>query len=880
MFNFSLHQAVLRHWRLALMATASVGLSACVGKGSGESSATQSSSVSVESSSATVSSEVSSEASSVVVVSSSQASSRSSEANSSSFDSSSSEIQNSSSVVASSSSVVISSSSMVASSSSVVISSSSAAADCVNKDQAVFDIGATLYADNCTFCHGGPLETGKTAGALQGPIDVANPPYGETNSASLAGYIQTGMGGFLNTDCTDKALCSDQIAHYLKMATKAVNECATAPASSSVASSSVASSSVVSSSSAPTVGSCSDAMLCEDFEGDLSAWKVSGNTELTSEKVFSGSNALKVMARGGGYNRNYLSLDLGSFTSLQDKMYGRLMMHVNTPSGNGGDFVFVQAEGAPDAADSNAPAGTNVMYRYRVNGSNGNLMANYDTYNGSNPWSTDCWDHSTVKLPTNQWSCLEWHFDADANELKFWLDGSEITELHVQGSGENCIGNQEMGEWQAPGKFETLHLGAEQYHATAPARTMYIDDVKLDTQYVGCPEMTAPTSSSASSQSSTPAMGGSSSAASGDVALSCDFTIAQDGGYYFEVDPIAVTNTGATALASWSVDIDLGHAGRNFQVYDKTGIDTAEVSAAGILTLTGSDLAPTATATIKFGLGFDNHKVGALSCGSAAGDGGVGSSSSAPSNGGGDPSIPVGDGNEIANIDFENVAIDTVPAGWGTFIGYVPNGNNNRSASGPFALTDNTRAHSGTQSLYVKGGQQPSEIVKKLPVGLDRVYTRMWVYMDQSLGDDASDNHEHFSGLKADEGGGRPYSADKEIRIGTGKGHLGFNIVPDSDAISPNQGKWYSGPTTPKNQWYCVEVGYHADTAYNETFFWLDGVLVNSVTKASDWHAPVDADYLKDKMGYAMFGWHSFSSTEVNMWLDDIVISTERIGCE
>ena len=31
--------------------------------------------------------------------------------------------------------------------------------------------------------------------------------------------------------------------------------------------------------------------------------------------------------------------------------------------------------------------------------------------------------------------------------------------------------------------------------------------------------------------------------------------------------------------------------------------------------------------------------------------------------------------------------------------------------------------------------------------------------------------------------------------------------------------------------------------------------------------------------GYAFFGWHSFSGRSMNMWIDDIVVSDKKIGC-
>lgn len=612
MLNLFLKQLVRNHWRAMLLGTASVTLSACVATDTGSSSSTESSSsVAVQPSS------------------SSQAVSSSVEA--------------SSSVAPSSSSVVpVSSSSSIAPSSSSVASSS--ADNCEEPDTAQFDRGMTVYGTDCSACHGQPV-AGKTTGGLLAEIVVDSPPYGKTNDNSLAGYIISNMSNHLSS-CTNSATeCAADIEHYLMVATGqlaiAQAECSS---SSEAISSSAPSSSIASSSSAPS-GTCSDATFCEDFEGGLSAWGTSGEVSLSTEKVFEGASALKVAAQGGGYNRNFISLDLAN-TGLQSNMYGRMMLNVNTPSGNGGDFVFVQAEGAPDSANSNAPAGTNVMYRYRVNGSDGNLMANYDTYNNSATWSTDCWDHSTVKMPTNQWACLEWHFDRDANELKFWLDGTELTELHVQSSGEGCLGTAENGIWQAPAKFNTLHLGIEQYHNGVPARTMYIDDVKVDTQYIGCPGMAPPSSSSSSSSATT---GSSSSSPTTSAALSCDFDVTQDGGYYFEVKPITITNSGSTTVTNWSVDIDLGStSGSNLQIYARNGVSDATL-AGSILTVSGPSLAAGASATIEFGMNFSNHMVGMPSCESQGGGNSEGNQSSATSSSVAPPPPPPTGTGPVAN---------------------------------------------------------------------------------------------------------------------------------------------------------------------------------------------------------------------------------------
>ncbi|ARU30063.1 hypothetical protein CBR65_12095 [Cellvibrio sp. PSBB006] len=92
--------------------------------------------------------------------------------------------------------------------------------------------------------------------------------------------------------------------------------------------------------------------------------------------------------------------------------------------------------------------------------------------------------------------------------------------------------------------------------------------------------------------------------------------------------------------------------------------------------------------------------------------------------------------------------------------------------------------------------------------------------------------------------------------------------------------QWNSGPQLSPNVWYCVETAYYADTAYDELRMWVNGSLVHSVTSANDWNnGTLPANWLSDKFNYAMFGFHSFSGNTADVWMDDIVLSTEPIGC-
>lgn len=310
-----------------------------------------------------------------------------------------------------------------------------------------------------------------------------------------------------------------------------------APASSSssvaVSSSSISSSSsssVASSSSSSVPGgtvSCAEAAFCDDFESNnigaqpQGGWTVSGQASISNERVFSGNRAVKVMSQGGGYNRNFISLNLNNYADTQQQMYGRMMVYLSSQNELGGDFTLVQADGNAKPASA-APSGTQAMYRARIDGRYDHMMANYDTSNG---WSTDCWAHpefnentgtppaSEYILPKNQWACVEWHFDAQADELMYWLNGAELSQIHVSKVGDGCIGQSQQNLWYAPQQFNTLHLGVEQYHNSARARTMYIDDVRVDNRYIGCPDG-QPQSSSSSVASSSASVSSSTSSSS------------------------------------------------------------------------------------------------------------------------------------------------------------------------------------------------------------------------------------------------------------------------------------------------------------------------------------------------------------------------------
>ncbi len=231
---------------------------------------------------------------------------------------------------------------------------------------------------------------------------------------------------------------------------------------------------------------CDSALFCDDFEDDASGmspgqpWQSDvngGGVEVSEERAFSGTKSVHVSNTEGAYKRAYFSVEGDPvFPAAAQEMYGRMMMWLEaTPEGSV-HWTFIQGEGPSDDGSYD------IFYRYGGQ-HDGKLMANFETQGKA----TDCWDHSETVMPTQTWACLEWRFDTANDEMQFWLDGAEITDIHVTGMGEGCVSNDLAGAWPAPAQFEILRLGWEKYQQSSELNA-WIDDVVVSSARVGCPE--------------------------------------------------------------------------------------------------------------------------------------------------------------------------------------------------------------------------------------------------------------------------------------------------------------------------------------------------------------------------------------------------------
>jgi hypothetical protein len=254
---------------------------------------------------------------------------------------------------------------------------------------------------------------------------------------------------------------------------------------------------------APKPAPCAPALFCDDFEDDAvgiapgAPWRdetgPSGATvRVDTVRAHSGMNAVHVHApKGASYRRGYFAIhEPPVFPSASQEFYGRAMVWLDqapiTPKGKH-DVHWTLLQGEGRSKDDRF----NSIYRFGGQHQAGlGLMANFET---TPPVKSDCWQHSATRLPVAEWACVEWHFVVATNEMEFWLNGTELADLHVtdraKAPGSGCLSTADLGgQWLAPPAFQSLYLGWERYQESENDQNVWFDDVVVSKSRVGCPE--------------------------------------------------------------------------------------------------------------------------------------------------------------------------------------------------------------------------------------------------------------------------------------------------------------------------------------------------------------------------------------------------------
>ena len=263
----------------------------------------------------------------------------------------------------------------------------------------------------------------------------------------------------------------------------------TTSASTTTSTSTSTTSSTVSSAASTTAGSgggtgepsCAttgkNLLLCEDFEAypvggvpDPAVWTIDKGATATvgvdDQQFRHGKHALHLHTLPDANKALLHETKTFPLPGGGNSLYGRANFMIGAGLKVPTDHTnFLEADGKVNGVSGN----------YRYGAANAKFFANY------NPG--DPGKGSQTPVPVGVWSCIEWAFLGDTNEMHLWIDGKELTDVAVPPAGVNGT------VWTAP-KFDSFYFGWITY-ATDMASDHYdiwYDDIAIDTARIGCTE--------------------------------------------------------------------------------------------------------------------------------------------------------------------------------------------------------------------------------------------------------------------------------------------------------------------------------------------------------------------------------------------------------
>jgi hypothetical protein len=236
---------------------------------------------------------------------------------------------------------------------------------------------------------------------------------------------------------------------------------------------------------------CAGLPLCEDFEAYAEdstpngVWSKQGGgtARVDASRPHRGAQSVHIVTGESEGGRVWLRTTTDRLFPTRH-FFGRMWMYLDALPTTEVHWDMIEAQGTADEPEAwDDPFEIALRYGGQLDE---NFLANFETpgsYGGEGP-RTDCAKFSETRMPFGRWACMEWELDADAEVMRFWLDGEAIEDLEVHKEGTQCISDGTDGVWYYP-TFESLNLGWREWWE-AGTRELWLDDVALATERIGC----------------------------------------------------------------------------------------------------------------------------------------------------------------------------------------------------------------------------------------------------------------------------------------------------------------------------------------------------------------------------------------------------------
>jgi hypothetical protein len=222
--------------------------------------------------------------------------------------------------------------------------------------------------------------------------------------------------------------------------------------------------------------------LCEDFESgmlDTSTWTVSGTVPVIDGlEAARGTKALHITQDGNGLS--YIK-ESKTFPEANDTYFGRV-------------FVYFKSLPAAPLTYAHwtilAGSGTQVDGEIRVSGqfSSGQSLFGVGTDNrvqdsGTGDWTNSDKDPNNMPspVPIGTWVCIEWMHKGDTSETRFYWDDTEHPSLYTSPTMHGGNSNPYI----LP-QFTNVWVGWQEYQTTTETFELWVDEIAIDSQRIGC----------------------------------------------------------------------------------------------------------------------------------------------------------------------------------------------------------------------------------------------------------------------------------------------------------------------------------------------------------------------------------------------------------
>jgi cytochrome c553 len=242
-------------------------------------------------------------------------------------------------------------------------------------------------------------------------------------------------------------------------------------------------------------------------------------------------------------------------------------------------------------------------------------------------------------------------------------------------------------------------------------------------------------------------------------------------------------------------------------------------------------------------------------------------------NSGGTPPVSqVCKGGELFCEDFESFTSSTA-----TSTAWTIENDNPGNAS---VSIDGTHAR-GNKALHLSttdSGMAFLVPTKFSPPG-NSFYGRMWIWVDAFP---TKPDYAHFTMVEASgaDSGTKVRAIGGQYIPGQGNGSALWGVGSDGGPT----GDWTSWQTTTPtagSKWTCME--WQMDATDNAVNVWIDGVAKPELSVSTKKHGNGSSDFIFPTFNKIRLGWQLYQGgatpPKYNIWLDDLTLSSSRVGC-